>query len=464
LTTDDSIPSRQLSNVSQTIFALTDLFCELYDEVDGDAFRLQADEWLSDEDLEQLSVYVEHSALDGVQRLASLHALCTDGSEQDARRFAVLRGLDRAFAHANPLTAPAGGIPPSLTGLAMRIAAGSRLDSGVRDGALIPRVIAPPVGGLLPSDMRDAFGAVLRVPEHSWKECLLRTLPEHVLLHPHDLRDGLRIACAPIVADPDELLFESRSHPRGGFYRIRPRDLKVTAERIERVLDAMIAAEIRIGVAPELTLSDHLLEVWRDALRARRGRTGKLHWLMVGSGDVGTPRPSNVAVLLDARSGQPLVEQPKVHPFNLDARTLRRWKLDGLLGEQRLDEDLLPGRRIFVLEGGGVRLAILVCEDLKRVEDLASHLRNFGVSHILAPVFGRPIKLHRWEQNRGAVYTESGGSTVIVSNSRVMHNILDTDGATGLVVMPDDAQLLNAESADRIACFTLRRDGTVIVE
>jgi hypothetical protein len=450
--------------VSQTIFALTDLFCELYDEVDGAAFRGSVDEWLGDRELERLSADVERGALDGGRHQAWPRELCADGDDRDARLFAVLRGLDRAFAYANPLTAPAGGIPSSLTGLAMRIAAGSRLDSGIRGGALIARVIAPPVDGLLPSDMRDAFGSVLRVPEHSWSQCALRTLPEHVLLHPHDLRDGLRVACAPIVADPDELLFETRPHPRGGFYRIRPRDLKVTAERIERVLDAMIAAEIRIGVAPELMLSDHLLGVWRDALRARRGRTGKLHWLMVGSGDVGSSRPSNVAVLLDARSGESLVEQPKVYPFNLDARTLRRWKLDELLGERRLDEDLLPGTQIFVLEGGGVRLAILVCEDLKRVEDLASHLRNFGVSHILAPVFGRPIRLHRWEHSRGAVYTESGGSNVIVSNSRVMHTVLGAEGATGLVLVPDDAQLLNADDADRIACFTLHRDGTVAVE
>lgn len=258
-------------------------------------------------------------------------------------------------------------------------------------------------------------------------------------------------------------------------YKIGPGDLQATQDRVDTVLDRMIAAEAKIGVMPELTLNEELLQVWRNALRRRRGRVGELQWLLVGTGDVSdaadtsrasdeTPEtaPLNAAVLLDAHSGEVLACQAKIHPFNITARVLRRWKLEHLLGEKPVEEWMQPGRQLAVLDGGGVRVAILVCEDLKRAIDFGEHLRSFGVSHILTPIFGRPIKDHRWETQHGEIYSGAIGSIVVVSNSRVMHTILGEDGNTGIAVGPHGAEPLHADSAEEVACFTLMPDGHIV--
>ena len=454
-----------LSNVSQTIHELPDLFCQLYDGADGDLFRLRIAAWLTDPKLEDFSAAIERRALAGTLTAESAQIHDSREDDREARRFAILRGLDRTFACLNPSAATGMGCPPALTSLGLFAAARYRLDSGAHGGALIPRANQPPRDGQFPGELRDAFTAVVRVPPESWEACGLRVMPEHALLHRHEISAGLRVACAPLIADPREMTFEAHSRDGGRFYRIRPRNLKATLDRVERVLDTIVASGARIGVAPELVLTADLLDAWRSALDVRRGRTGKLQWLLVGSGDVdGESRPSNAAVLLDGRSGDELARQAKIYPFNFKPEVLRRWGLTEHLGSEPIDEDLRPGRRLTILEGGGARLAILVCEDLKRVADFTGHLRGFGVSHVLAPVFGRPIKNHRWERECANVHAGAAGSTVVVSNSRLMHSILGRDEGTGLVVWPEGALVLRAEDADRIACFTLQPDGSAVLD
>jgi predicted amidohydrolase len=317
----------------------------------------------------------------------------------------------------------------------------------------------------LPDDLREAFSAVLRVPPADWDACRLEILPEPALMHRHEIQAGLRVGCAPFVADPDEMAFEVHERSDRRFYRIYPRDLPVTLARVSQVLDAMIAAKVRVGVVPELMLTGTLLAAWQDALRARRGRTGPLQWVLVGSGNIGgTARPTNVAVLLDARTGQQLSAQHKLYPFNLDAEDLERWALTSRLGAEPIDEDLEPGERLVIVEGGGVRLATLVCEDLGRVVDLAGRVRSFGVSHLLVPVFSRPTQDRRWERARADVHSDATGSTIIIANSRVMHTIIGRARGTGLVVWPEDGLVLGSARPDQLACFTLQADGGAVAD
>jgi hypothetical protein len=83
--------------------------------------------------------------------------------------FAISLGLDAALAHANPLYVTA--TPPALTEYALRYAESGRLDSGAHPGALLPRFARPGRRGQLPSDLADAFGAVVRIDVAAWEAC-----------------------------------------------------------------------------------------------------------------------------------------------------------------------------------------------------------------------------------------------------------------------------------------------------
>ena len=116
------------------------------------------------------------------------------------------------------------------------------------------------------------------------------------------------------------------------------------------------------------------------------------------------------------------------------------WGLNGRLPAP-VDEDLTPGERVTVVEAGGVRLAILVCEDLARVPALAGPLCSHGISLLLVPVFARPTKDRRWERARAEVYSDAIGSSVVVANSLVIAEILGatTPVGTAIAIAPGHA-------------------------
>src|SRR4051812_559933 len=287
--------------------------------------------------------------------------------------FATLLGPDAAPAHATPLSGAAA--PPALTEYALRYVESGRLDSGGVPGALLPRFARPGRRGQLPDDLADAFGAVLRVDASAWDACDHVSLPARSRLTRPEREAGLRIATAPIIREPDELEWDVQERSGLRFYRIHPTDCEPTGARIEKVIAAWDAQDVAIGVAPELCLSRALLERWQVALRERAGAaTSRLRLVVAGSGNVdGTSPPSNVAVLLDARSGEGLARQRKVHPFNFSADDLELWGLADRLTAP-IDEDMSRGRRVSVVEAGGARLAILVCEDLARLHAFAAAL------------------------------------------------------------------------------------------
>jgi predicted amidohydrolase len=169
-------------------------------------------------------------------------------------------------------------------------------------------------------------------------------------------------------------------------------------------------------------------------------------------------------VLLDALTGEVLVRQRKVHPFNLSADDLELWGLTGRLPGP-IDEDLSRGERVCVVEAGGVRLAILVCEDLARLHAFAPALHAHGVSLLLVPVFARPTKDRRWERSRADVYSDAIGSTVVVANSLVIAELLRsrTPVGTALAVMPGDAAVGHSSDPDDVVVFTLGAEGPRVV-
>lgn len=435
-----------------------DLFCELFDGLAPAEFRSAGEGWIGDARVWAIAAEVEAEALDGaLGAAAALERVERAPTGERARlRFALLRGLDAALAHANPLLA--GVTPAPLAEYALRYAESGRLDSGAVPGALLPRFARPGRRGQLPEVLADAFGAVVRVGAREWEACDHRTLPSHARLARPDREAGLRIATAPMIREPDELHWEV--HERGGllFYRIHPADREPTRRRIERVIAGWDERDVAIGIVPELCLSPDLLECWRAALRGReRAATSRLRLVLAGSGNVerSTP-PANTAVLLDASTGETVAHQPKIHPFNFSPEDLELWRLRDRL-RAPIDEDLSRGERLCVIEAGGARVAILVCEDLARLHAFSATLHAHGVSLVLVPVFARPTKDRRWERARAEVYSDGTGSTVVVANSLVMAAILGTATPVGtaLAVAPGHAAVGHASEPDDVVVFAL---------
>jgi predicted amidohydrolase len=427
----------------QVIKDYADLFCELFDGIDAADFRAKGEGWLLDQQVQAEGAEVEAAALAG-ERVEVRHP------------FAALLGLDAALARANPLLG--GPAPPALSEYALRYAESGRFDSGAGPGALLPRFARPGRGGQLPEDLADAFGAVVRVQEADWDACDHATLPPHARLTRPDREGGLRVATAPMIREPDELAWEVEE--RGGlrFYRIHPADHEATRRRVKRVIAGWDERDVAIGIAPELCLSPALLDSWQAALREREGAaTSRLRLVVAGSGNVekATP-PVNSAVLLDARTGEAVGRQRKVHPFNFSQADLELWGLNGRL-RAPVDEDLTRGERLCVVEAGGARLAILVCEDLSRLHAFAAALRGHGVSLILVPVFARPTKDRRWERSRAEVYCDAIGSSVVVANSMVVASILRTPAPVGtaIAVAPGEAAVGHASEPHDVVVFAL---------
>jgi predicted amidohydrolase len=440
-----------------------DLFCELFDGLAPAEFRIGgAEAWLGDGRVRDLAQEIEADAVDGSLSAEAVRASVEQdpGGEGTVARFAALLGLDAALAHANPLLS--GVAPPALAEPALRYAEGGRLDSGVLPGALLPRFARPGRGGQLPGDLSEAFASVIRVGPTEWDACEHYVLPAHARLARPQRDSGSFVATAPLIREPDELHWEAEE--RGGmrFYRIHPADREPTRRRIERVIRAWDEQGAAIGVAPELCLSQELLSTWQGALRGReRPSSSELRLVLAGSGNVDGHRPpANTAVLLDAVTGEVLMRQSKIHPFNFTPEDVELWGLADRFSAP-IDEDLRPGERLGVVEAGGTRIAILVCEDLSRLHAFSAVLHAHGVSLILVPVFARPTKDRRWERARAEVYGDATGSSVVVANSLVMAAILDspTPVGTALAVAGGQAAVGHAADADDVVVFALDGDG-----
>jgi predicted amidohydrolase len=428
-----------------------DLFCRLFDRLDPAEFHAEGEAWMGNAEVTSTAALVEQAVLDGE---------IIEAFEGGRRTFAVLLGLDAALAHANPTLSAAA--PPALTEYALRYAESGRFDSGARPGALLPRFARPGRRGQLPDDLADAFGSVVRVNSADWTACEHVALPARSRLTRPERAAGLRVATTPMIRQPDELRWEVEERFGVRFYRIHPADREPTRARVEKVIAAWDEQEVAIGVAPELSLSPALLERWQLALREREGAgTSRLRLVVAGSGNVdGSSPPTNEAVMLDARSGEVLVRQRKVHPFNFSEEDLELWGLEDRLTAP-IDEDLTRGERVCVVEAGGARMAILVCEDLARLHRFAAALHAHGVSLLLVPVFARPTKDRRWERSRAEVYSDAIGSTVVVANSLVIAEVLGSPGPVGtaIAVAPGCAAVGHASEPDDVVVFALEGDG-----
>jgi predicted amidohydrolase len=471
--------------------SLGDVLARLWDELESrqDAQRRtifqrnlpstwRADSTLQSE-IEAISSNVEVAVLSDTVSEDEFRDWIQDASDADLGYYAVIRGLDRAFAYAHPF-ASSSEIDDQgsdvLHGLFDRYMATGRYDEGQEGGAVLPRFAGRALGPTDLEQLAHSCANVVRVPAevwqgiepqgHAFKDCDFQ---------PRDRRSALEVGCAPMIEDLGELEFEVTGV---GGYKITPLTPPSQRGRIETVIERLEETEVQLAVMPELTLNDELVEHWQETLRTQG--LARLRWAVIGTGPVTTCEPPgaapptspyNRAVVVEGATGRVLMCQDKRFRFSLERSIRERYELETPERLERsrdvLQEEITTAARTKVVETGIGRVAVLICEDFGRVEEAGPALFRAGVSLVLVPIFSKEILRYRWEEKAAERYEGAARAGVVVSDilaiarAREAAGELDGDPAdqpdwwTCMVSPPEDG-FGRAAAADDLVILPLR--------
>ncbi|GAA2439089.1 hypothetical protein GCM10010191_63020 [Actinomadura vinacea] len=433
-----------------------DLFIRLYDELPDRHFQgWEATKWYDDAQVRRHAGEITEIVL-ALGRLSPEMTEEIIAADGDRGRFAILLGLDGALAHANPYGPYHDA--PALSGLLVQYLTEGRFNNDEREGALLPRCAFPG----RPSGRRTKaeFFGVHRVPPREWAKVDHSVLP--AVHDPHFNRDEpVAVGCVPVLETFDDIEIDFERRYGMTVYRLRPSGSSGVRARITSIIRRLDEAGAQIAVMPEVSLSDTLLEHWKEAAFHTAGRDRHRHplrFLLLGSGPLGPEDPPpNRSVLIDRWTGRELLIQDKLSGFTLDAAQMRMWRLPGAPSEGTADEYLTPGTRVGLLDSAFGRLAVLICEDLSRSIGWERELLSCGVSHLFVPIFSKPILRHRWEQQAAERQISTLGSWVTVSNSLVIGTVIPADELQGprytsLVAGPEGLERTSYASAIQFAC------------
>ncbi|TDD88483.1 hypothetical protein E1293_06250 [Actinomadura darangshiensis] len=407
-----------------------DLFVHLYDTISDDVFQgWTATRWYRRERVRRDANEVAEAVLeDGVLDPAVTAEIIA--GRGDLGRFTILLGLDIALAHASPY-APFHDAP-ALAGVLVTYLTEGRLNGPGTTGALLPRCAFP--GRPRGLRTKAEFFGVHRVPQAEWELIDHRILP--AVNDPHFNREEpVAVGCAPVLETYDDIDIEFGERNGTTVYTLRPMDSSGIRSRIKAIVRRLDESGAQLAVMPEASLSDALLEHWKevafDTAVRERGRR-PLRFLLLGSGPLGGgDPPPNRAVLLDRWTGQELLVQDKLSGFTLDAGQMRLWRLPDAPAAGTAAEYARPGTKVSVLDSSLGRLAVLICEDLGRSAGWERELQSCGVSHLLVPIFSKPILEYRWEEQGAERQVAGLGSWVTVSNSLAVGSAVPDEDLPG---------------------------------
>lgn len=450
-----------------------DLFCQLYDTL-TDAGMSRDRAWRRNAHLEALTAETRGNAMTlelhprwmGT-RLREVEQRTGEGPT--AVRWAAARGIDQALAACHTVTgtpAGEGERSPLEQRVRQRYAATGRFDSGEVPGALLPKFADAGRRGEATVSRAQAFATVHRVPAEAWDSDdvdFRRVRSKHQpIVRRRENRPGIVVACVPMLESLEELELASVEEDGAHFFTGRPLGTTDLEERIRTVLRRMDDSGAMLGICPELSLSEPLLEAWRQAVLEPSGRdAGALQWIFVGSGPFaggeGTP-PYNRGVVIHRRTGQVVFTQDKLFPFTLMPEQITEWGL-GDIFSSRVDELMARGEKLCIRETAWGRIAVLICEDLAKVlEHKAGRLvSDFGVSVLVAPVFSKEVKAYFWEHQPARSYADHLGTVTMVANSLVVPRASGEHGEVGtcLVNAPGSFEVGRSRRADQVSLFWL---------
>jgi predicted amidohydrolase len=407
------------------------LFVELYDELPDELFlrpdpvvHWERDAWVKRHAMRLYDHILAHGKTDPRQ----VRAIINEGGGHRGV-FTVLRGIDWALALINPWT-------PSfdhdgLVELAARYAAtGQFNDPTTTKGALLPRGAFP--GRPRGTRSKALYFGVHHVSPQSWAKIKHETLPHRY--EPSRFRPGqaISVGCAPLLESYDDVQLDFVEEDGYSGFRLTPVESQSLRKRITNVVMELDDAEAGIAVMPEATLTEELLNHWKQEVRSTAASDSQLRWLLVGTGPLGEddPRP-NRAVLIDRRTGREILSQDKLAAFILTAEQAKSWNLPGVPASGSAAEDITRGSVVTVLESSLGRLAILICEDLNQSVQWERELVECGISHLFVPIFSKPIMRYRWEQRGAESQIDNMGAWLIIANSLAVHSAMTPSKQNG---------------------------------
>jgi hypothetical protein len=397
---------------------LASVFIRLYDELEAQSVAEEdLESWSADEEVRNQARQVEEvaSRTGGVQ---SPELPDIAGSADPKSIFAMLLGIDQAIFRANPFSPMFE--QDALVTLATQYALTGLFNADPEhEGALLPRCAFP--GGLTGSRRLAEYFWVQRVPLDVWSSAVrfTRISSRHEEVFSRD--EPVRVGCVPLLETYDDVRLAPGATNGRADYRLVPASTQDLRNRIRRTVTALEASGAMIAVLPEASVDDALLEHWQAVLDETASDDTKLRWLLVGSGPVGGgDPPANRAVLLDRRTGTILMTHDKLTRFTFGPGQLRAWHVPGIPPDAKVVEAIVTGTRLSIAESTLGRLSLMICQDVAVSADWYDRFRPIGVSHMLVPIFSKPVMRECWEHRVAERHANDLGIWTVFSNSLVV--------------------------------------------
>ena len=346
-------------------------------------------------------------------------------SASEVQLLGILSGLDAMITRGSPVAVMS---DPFATQLRSRFLRTGRFNS-TTSGAVLPRYVEAGRPRATAEALDEVFHTV-RVSESTWRRCIqINLLSPDLQRHDISVPAGGQVSVGQVpLAAPGDIKMTYETTANGvDVYTSAPDPVLKT--RVDRAMAGLRAAASRLALVPEATLTEEILVEWQQ-----RCAPGGPDWVLVGSGDVsgahpGASAPSpglttasgatlgpNRAVLLDGRTGEIIAVQDKRHGFTILPDLQASYGL-GTAPSVTLDEGMIQGKKLTVIESRVGRVAILVCEDLDHLTQDGAMLRELGVSLVLTPIVAPPIVAFRWQHLASNALAKDIGSSVVTFNS-----------------------------------------------
>lgn len=114
------------------------------------------------------------------------------------------------------------------------------------------------------------------------------------------------------------------------------------------------------------------------------------------------------------------VQVDKHHRWGLDAHQIRQYHLSGALHPKKLwwEAIRIPQRRLHILDMEEVGpIAVLICEDLARLDAVSEVLRFVGPTLVLALLLDGPQLASRWSGRYASILADDPGASVLTLTS-----------------------------------------------
>jgi len=220
---------------------------------------------------------------------------------------------------------------------------------------------------------------------------------------------------------------ETQASPRAAFFDIEQQWLKgVTAVKFAAFIQELIEAgkrevqNIHAVVLPEAALEREMAKDVAHILSHEE----KLEIFISGIVDKkkkGTP-PRNRTFSTLFHNGAPLARwrQSKHHRWKLDEYQIRRYNLGHVLGKRKSwweGIDVASRRCHFYVFRNGASMAVLICEDLARIDPVQAVVRAVGPNLVIALLMDGPQLERRWPGRYATVLADDPGSAVLTLTS-----------------------------------------------